>query len=180
MDNDGWPDIFLVNGHVYPEVDGAALGLSFRQPKVLYRNRGGGTFEDVSKKLGPPITTPSVGRGCAFGDFDNDGDIDIVINNMHDTPSLLRLNSRNKNRPPLEDIWNGFRKNIESFKLRAAAGCLAAVILVGRNLVFIRTIDNSDGAAPMTRRFEVPRRKDNKATKVFVAVLCPADELNGT
>ncbi|HYM06852.1 MAG TPA: CRTAC1 family protein [Terriglobales bacterium] len=97
FDNDGWPDIFLVNGHVYPEVDRANLGLSFKQPKVLYRNLGGGRFEDVSGKAGAAITTPSAGRGCAFGDFNNDGRIDILINNMNDAPTLLRNTSRNGN-----------------------------------------------------------------------------------
>jgi enediyne biosynthesis protein E4 len=97
FDNDGWPDILLVNGHVYPEVDHANLGLSFKQPKVLYRNMGDGRFEDVSEKVGPAIPTPSAGRGSAFGDFNNDGQIDIVINNMNDIPTLLRNHARNGN-----------------------------------------------------------------------------------
>jgi len=96
-DNDGWPDLFLVNGHVYPEVDRANLGLSFRQPKVLYRNLGGARFEDVSAQAGAAVTSPAVGRGAAFGDFDNDGKIDIVINNMNDVPTLLRGNCNNRN-----------------------------------------------------------------------------------
>jgi hypothetical protein len=96
-DNDGWPDLFLVNGHVYPEVDRANLGLSFRQPKVLYRNLGGARFEDVSAQAGAAVTTPAAGRGAAFGDFDNDGKIDIVINNMNDAPTLLRGNCNNQN-----------------------------------------------------------------------------------
>ena len=96
-DNDGWPDIFLVNGHVYPEVDRAKLGLSFRQPKVLYRNLGGAGFQDVSAQAGAAVTTPGAGRGAAFGDFDNDGKMDIVINNMNDTPTLLRGNCNNRN-----------------------------------------------------------------------------------
>jgi hypothetical protein len=109
-DNDGWPDIFLVNGHVYPEVDRPEVGLSYRQPKVLYRNREGRDFEDVSEALGAPLTTPAVARGCAFGDFDNDGDIDIAINNMHDSPSLLRLDSAH-NRHWLQVELSGVKSN---------------------------------------------------------------------
>ena len=97
FDNDGWPDVFLGNGHVFPELDGANLGLTFRQPKVLYRNVEGRSFEDVSARAGPAITSPSSARGVAFGDFNNDGRLDIVINNMNDRPSLLRAEGRNNN-----------------------------------------------------------------------------------
>jgi enediyne biosynthesis protein E4 len=94
FDNDGWPDLFLVNGHVYPEVDGAKLGLSYRQPKVLYRNIAGQRFEEVAS---PVLNTPSASRGCAFGDYDNDGQVEIAINNMGEAPSLLRLKAAGGN-----------------------------------------------------------------------------------
>lgn len=97
FDNDGWPDVFLANGHVFPEVDGAGLGLSFRQPKVLYHSQAGKRFEDVSATAGAAVAAPSVARGAAFGDFDNDGRLDVVINNMHDAPSLLRSDSASVN-----------------------------------------------------------------------------------
>jgi hypothetical protein len=96
-DNDGWPDLFVVNGHVYPEVDGANLGLSFRQPKILYRNLGGSRFQDVSPQAGAAVTNASAGRGAAFGDFNNDGCVDVLINNMNDTPALLQGNCGNEN-----------------------------------------------------------------------------------
>lgn len=97
FDNDGWLDILLVNGHVYPEVDGSNLDTSFRQPKVLYHNLGGRRFEDISAAGGSAILTPSAGRGAAFGDYNNDGRIDVLINNMNDTPALLAGNCRNGN-----------------------------------------------------------------------------------
>jgi enediyne biosynthesis protein E4 len=94
-DNDGWSDIFYCNGHVYPELARAHLDVSYAEPRVLFRNTGQGRFEDVSSRAGACIDTPSTSRGCAFGDFDNDGDVDIVINNMNDIPSLLRCDRTN-------------------------------------------------------------------------------------
>jgi len=90
FDNDGWADIFLVNGHVYSQIANKKLHLEYREPKVLYRNLGNGRFEDVSAKAGPAILAENLGRGCAFGDFDNDGDVDILVNNLDGPPTLLR------------------------------------------------------------------------------------------
>ena len=97
IDNDGWKDILLANGHVYPAITKKKLHVTYSQRKILYRNRGNGRFRDISRKAGPGITTPHVSRGCAFGDFDNDGNVDIVVNNLDGPPSLLRNESRNEN-----------------------------------------------------------------------------------
>jgi len=97
MDNDGWPDVFLVNGHVYPEVARLMTEAGYAQRKVLYRNLRNGRFEDVSESVGGAVMTPSPARGCAFGDFDNDGDIDILINNVNALPELLRAESSTGN-----------------------------------------------------------------------------------
>jgi hypothetical protein len=94
LDRDGWLDLFLVNGHVYPEVKQLTTEAPYQQRKVIYRGLPNGRFEDVTDRLGEPATTPKAGRGAAFGDLDNDGDLDIVVNNVHDTPDLFRLDQR--------------------------------------------------------------------------------------
>lgn len=90
MDNDGWLDILVCNGHVYPEVEQIKTEAAYAQRKLLYRNLRNGRFEDVSLKAGQGISTPAPARGCAFGDFDNDGDIDVIVNTVNDYPQLLR------------------------------------------------------------------------------------------
>ncbi|MFZ1009565.1 MAG: CRTAC1 family protein [Candidatus Sulfotelmatobacter sp.] len=89
FDNDGWPDLILVNGHVYPEVDKQHLGSTFKEPRILYHNNGDGTFSDVSAAAGPGITTPASSRGLAVGDLWNDGKLSALISNMNAAPSLL-------------------------------------------------------------------------------------------
>jgi hypothetical protein len=89
LDNDGWPDIFFVTGSVYPGVEKQLPQYPNKSPRVLFRNLGNGRFEEVVN-AGPGVTAAHSGRGCAFGDFDNDGDVDILILNMNEPPSLLR------------------------------------------------------------------------------------------
>ena len=89
-DNDGWPDIFIANGHVYSQIAKHDLHVKYREPKLLYRNLGNGRFEDVSAKAGAAVLAENLGRGCAFGDFDNDGDVDVIVNNLDGPPTLLR------------------------------------------------------------------------------------------
>ena len=95
-DNDGWLDIMQVNGHVYPEIDNYNFGETFKNPRLVYRNLGNGRFKDVSSTMGPGITERFSSRGAAFGDYDNDGDIDALILNMNDVPSLLHNVGGNK------------------------------------------------------------------------------------
>src|SRR5438874_1972102 len=94
-DNDGWTDIMQVNGHVYPEISGRETGQTFKNPRLVYRNLGNARFKDVSAEMGPGITERFSSRGAAFGDYDNDGDIDAVVLNMNDAPSLLRNDGGN-------------------------------------------------------------------------------------
>ena len=99
MDNDGWADILICNGHVYPEVEQLKTEAGYAQRKLLYQNLHNGHFADVSFQTGPGISEPSASRGAAFGDFDNDGDIDVVVNCVNDYPQLLRCDLK------LEHNW---------------------------------------------------------------------------
>ena len=95
--NDGWADILICNGHVYPEVEQLKTEAGYAQHKLLYRNLRNGRFEEVTEMAGPGITAAVAARGCAFGDFDNDGDIDIVVNTVNGLPQLLRCDSSSGN-----------------------------------------------------------------------------------
>jgi len=90
FDHDGRRDIFHVNGHVYPEVDSASIGEKFKQPRVLYWNRGDKQYHDLSAISGPAFGARHSSRGLAIGDLDNDGRVELAIVNMHDAPSLLK------------------------------------------------------------------------------------------
>ncbi len=103
VDNDGWPDLLVVNGHVYPEVDTEVMGTRYREPRFLYYNLGNGKFKDLSKSAGPGLTEPRSGRGLAIGDLFNDGRLDAVVNNLSDFPMLLVNVAGNKNH------WLGLR-----------------------------------------------------------------------
>jgi hypothetical protein len=97
FDNDGRMDLFQVNGHVHPAMARRKMHVTYPEPKLLYRNRGDGRFEDISASAGKAVTSPRIGRGCAFGDFDNDGDVDVLINNLDGPPSLLRNDVQTSN-----------------------------------------------------------------------------------
>jgi enediyne biosynthesis protein E4 len=94
LDNDGWPDLFQVTGTVYPEVEKVFPDYPYMTQRVVYRNLGNGTFEEVSDLSGAPVQEKHSSRGCAFGDFNNDGRVDVLILNMSQPPSLLRNDGR--------------------------------------------------------------------------------------
>ena len=90
LDNDGFPDLFVATGSVYPEVEKKVPAYPFRTPRLVFRNLGDGRFEELSEEAGSGIVEPHASRGCAFGDFDNDGDMDVLVINLNEPPSLLR------------------------------------------------------------------------------------------
>jgi hypothetical protein len=90
FDNDGWQDLFIVNGHVYPQVDQIRSDLRYLEPKLLFRNQRNGTFKDISKLVGTAIQTPQVSRGMAVGDLFNDGKLEAVVENLKGQPMILR------------------------------------------------------------------------------------------
>jgi len=90
FDNDSWPDLFYVTAHVFPELEKTQPEYPFKGPRFLFRNLGNGKFVNVTEECGPGLNTPHASHGCAFGDFDNDGDLDVLIMNQNEPPSLLR------------------------------------------------------------------------------------------
>jgi len=97
FDNDGWADILVTNGHVYPEVGENNIESGYRERKILYRNLHNGRFADVSMDAGPGILEKVPGRGAAIGDFNNDGALDVLVNCVNDVPQLLRCQSTLRN-----------------------------------------------------------------------------------
>lgn len=128
LDNDGLLDLISANGHVYPEVDTAHLGSTYREPRLLYWNIGGGKFKDISASSGPGITLPASSRGLATADFWNDGRISAVINNMSEKPMLLVNVARNQNH------WLGIAA-IGTTSNRDAIGARITVVADGKTYV---------------------------------------------
>jgi len=94
LDNDGLPDLFMTAGSVYPQIEKTLPQYAKNNPRVVFRNLGNGTFEELIEEAGPGVAAAHCSRGCAFGDFDNDGDLDILIINLNEPPSLLRNDIR--------------------------------------------------------------------------------------
>ncbi len=95
-DNDGWLDLLVANGHVYPQVERAGPGPRYAQRKLLYRNNQNGTFSETTAAAGAALAEPFVSRGSAAGDLDNDGDLDVIVNNLDGGPTVLRNDGGNR------------------------------------------------------------------------------------
>jgi enediyne biosynthesis protein E4 len=128
FDNDGWPDLVLANGHVYPEVDKFHLSSGYMEPRLLYHNNGNGTFTDITASAGPGFGTVSSGRGLAVGDFWNDGRMSVLINNVYAKPSLL-VNAAHYSNHWVAFKTEGTRSN------RDGIGTKISVKVGGRTLV---------------------------------------------
>ncbi|HEY1265437.1 MAG TPA: CRTAC1 family protein, partial [Terriglobales bacterium] len=124
FDNDGWPDLMAVNGHVYPQVDGLQAGAKYRETMLAFLNNGDGTFRDVSKSLGSPLTVPRPSRGAAFGDLDNDGDIDVVIENIDGAPLVLRNDGGNQNHWLTLELFGKTNREAIGARVKAVAGTM--------------------------------------------------------
>jgi hypothetical protein len=122
IDHDGWKDIFAVNGHVYPEVDQLTPDSPYRQERLIYWNLRNGTFLDISGQAGPGILERHSSRGAAVGDLDNDGSLEIVVNNMNDTPSLLKNRGESQNWILLKTVGKKSNRNGIGARVTVVAG----------------------------------------------------------
>jgi hypothetical protein len=124
LDNDGWPDIFAVTGSPYPGIEKHLPAMADRTPRVIFRNLGNGKFEELLEGAGPGVSALHSSRGCAFGDFDNDGDMDILIMNMNEPPSLLRndMQKGEKSRHWIKVKLIGTKSNRSAIGSRVIAG----------------------------------------------------------
>lgn len=128
LDNDGWQDIFVANGHIYPEIEKLNLDIRYRQPKLVYLNQRNGRFQNVSQQLGEAIQHPISARGCAFGDFDNDGDLDILLNPVNDYPELLRCDASTGNHwIKIKAIGTKSNRSGIGARIRCVAGSLQQI-----------------------------------------------------
>jgi hypothetical protein len=199
FDNDGWPDLMLVNGHVYPEVDSQHLGSNFQEPRILYHNNGNGTFTDISANAGPGITNVSSSRGLAIGDLWNDGKLSAVVSNMNAPPSLLVNQVRTPNHwvafhltgayPASKTTPGAAQSTMQSQSLKSTRDAIGARIKVkvgDRTLVDeVRSgssfISNNDmrvhfGLGATTKIDSVEVRWPSGLTEIFGKVF--ADKLN--
>jgi enediyne biosynthesis protein E4 len=125
FDNDGWPDILLTSGSLYPEAARVSILFPVRSPRILFRNQGDGTFVEMGADAGPGIVAAHCSRGAAFGDFDNDGDMDVIIMNVNEPPTLLR------NDAPTGNHW--IKVRLEGVKSnRSAIGARVVVRYGGK------------------------------------------------
>jgi hypothetical protein len=127
IDEDGWPDLVVANGHVYPEIDHSPIGETYRQKTLLYRNQGNGRFADITNSAGPGFVPTRPSRGLATGDLDGDGRPEILIVNMNEKPALLKNTGPRQNAIAL--ALTGARSN------RSAIGARCTVEVNGRKQI---------------------------------------------
>jgi len=128
LDNDGWSDLFIVNGHVYPQVDVLTAGAKYRERKLVFQNQRDGTFRDVSAAAGDAVAMPEASRGAAFGDLDNDGMMDVVVENIDGSPSILRNDSPSSNHwVTLQLVGTRSNRLAIGAKVKLVAGALVQI-----------------------------------------------------
>jgi len=128
LDNDGWADLFIVNGHVYPQVDAYQAGAKYRERKLLFRNQRDGTFREVGDLAGAALSIPQPSRGAAFGDLNNDGKIDVVVENIDGAPMILRNDTATPNRwITLQLVGTRSNRLAIAARVKAVAGSLVQI-----------------------------------------------------
>ena len=142
FDNDGWPDLFVANGHVNPQVDGHAFGIPYAQRPLLFRNLGNGRFAEIGQGAGPALQSKKVSRGLAAGDFDNDGNLDLLVTNLDGSPTLLR-NPGSPGRHWLRIKAVGTRSNRDGFgaRVQLTAGSATQTAEVRANSSYLSASD---------------------------------------
>ena len=124
-DNDGWPDLIAVNGHVYPQMENASVGTTYRQRVLLFHNQHNGTFAEVAANSGEALLVPRVSRGVALGDIDNDGYIDVVINNLDGKPTILRNDGTSGNNwITIKTVGRGMNRDAIGARVKVVSGDL--------------------------------------------------------
>ncbi|MGH9935978.1 MAG: CRTAC1 family protein, partial [Blastocatellia bacterium] len=128
-DNDSWLDLLVVNGHVYPQIEGAFPGGEYRQRKLFYRNLRNGGFADISNDVGEAVKERRASRGAAFGDYDEDGDVDVIVNDLDGPPMLLRNDGGSKagNWISLKLVGTKSNRNAVGAKVELKSGGLTRI-----------------------------------------------------
>ena len=169
-DNDGWLDLFIANGHVYPEVEEASPEVHFKQLNTLFRNEGNGKFIETTKSAGPGFETPYVGRGVAFADFDNSGRVDIVVANNGDPPLLLHNGGGNGNHfLNFKLVGNKSNRDAMGARVRLVAGNVAQIreIAGGGSYISQSDLRAHFGIGKATRAERVEVRWPSGQTQIF-------------
>lgn len=124
-DNDGWPDLIAVNGHVYPQMENASVGTTYRQRMLLFHNQQNGTFEEVAADSGDALLAPRVSRGVALGDIDNDGFLDVVVNNLDGKPTILHNDGGSGNNwITIKTVGRGMNRGAIGARVKVVSGDL--------------------------------------------------------
>jgi hypothetical protein len=139
LDNDGWDDIFVVNGHLYPEADKFDLGLVYKQRPLLFINNRNNTFREVGREVG--LTVPWKSRGLAVGDYDNDGRLDLLINNLDEEPVLLHNDSPRQHWLMVRCVGTKSNRSAIGARLTLHAGDLQQIQEIKAGLSYLSSND---------------------------------------
>ena len=171
FDNDGWRDVLIATGSVYPEVEKIFKEYPHRGPRLVYQNLRNGRFRDVTTLVGPGILSPKSSRGCAFGDFDNDGDIDVLIMNMNEAPLLLRNEYFNKS---TRGSNNWLMLNLVGVKSNRSAIGASVTLKTGAQLQFQEVTSQSSYYSHNDHRLHFGLGPNQKAD--VIEILWPTGE----